>query len=194
MEDLIDSVLEIIEKRKKGKERLFIAIDGRCAAGKTTLAEKLQERLEANVFHMDDFFLRPEQRTVKRLAKPGGNVDYERFLKEVMQPLKRGEAFFFRPYDCHRQVFSEAVFAEPCLLNIIEGSYACHPVLWDCYHVRIFLTLEKEEQLCRIRERNGEDMLRIFRDKWIPLEERYFEYFQIEKRCDVSYRNSERKR
>lgn len=146
------------------------------------------------MFHMDDFFLRPEQRTAERFAEPGGNVDYERFLKEVMLPLKSGESFCFRPYDCHRQAFSEAVLVEPCPINIIEGSYSCHPMLWDCYDIRIFLRLEKEEQLCRIRERNGEDMLLMFRDKWIPLEERYFEHFRIEKRCDISYRVPERKR
>ena len=59
--------------------QVIVSIDGPCAAGKTTLAGKLSELYDCNVFHMDDFFLRPEQRTPARFAQPGGNVDYERF-------------------------------------------------------------------------------------------------------------------
>ena len=35
----------------------IIAIDGRCAAGKTTLAARLAKELGGDVIHMDDFFL-----------------------------------------------------------------------------------------------------------------------------------------
>ena len=62
------------------KPRLLIAIDGCCATGKTTLARQLAERYECNLFHMDDFFLRPHQRTEERLAAPGENIDHERFF------------------------------------------------------------------------------------------------------------------
>ena len=65
---------------------LVIAIDGRCAAGKTTLAARLKDERNCNVIHMDHFFLQQEQRTEKRLKEPGGNVDYERFVKEVILP------------------------------------------------------------------------------------------------------------
>ena len=37
----------------------IIAIDGRCAAGKTTLAARLAKELGGDVIHMDDFFLPP---------------------------------------------------------------------------------------------------------------------------------------
>lgn len=33
--------------------------------------------------HMDDFYLQGRQRTYERLNEVGGNVDYERFAKEV---------------------------------------------------------------------------------------------------------------
>ena len=74
-----------------------IAIDGRCGSGKTTLATQLSERLGANLIHMDDFFLRPEQRTPERLATPGENIDHERFLSEVLLPLRQGSVFFLPP-------------------------------------------------------------------------------------------------
>ena len=70
-------VLALLETRS----RVLVAVDGNCCAGKTTLAERLRTRLNATVFHMDDFFLQPQMRTAERLQTPGGNVDAERFLQ-----------------------------------------------------------------------------------------------------------------
>ncbi|MCD7844671.1 MAG: uridine kinase [Oscillospiraceae bacterium] len=151
-----------------------IAIDGRCAAGKTTLARRLGEALSCGVVHMDDFFLRPAQRTAQRLAEPGGNVDYERFLTTVLEPLCRGEAFSYQPYDCRSGTFRPPAFIKPAPITIVEGSYSCHPALWAHYHCRVFLTIDRAEQRRRISQRNGPEGLRVFQEKWIPLEERYF--------------------
>ena len=63
------------------KPRIIAAIDGRCGSGKTTLAAWLMDQFDGNLFHMDDFYLRSEQRTPERLAETGGNVDYERFRR-----------------------------------------------------------------------------------------------------------------
>ena len=176
-----------IEQLQKEKTPLLIAVDGRCAAGKTTLACQLQEKMCCNVFHMDDFFLPPKLRTEERIAQPGGNVDYERFCSEVLLPVLSGESFSYRPYSCHLQRLTEPVFVTPKPMSIIEGSYSCHPYLWDYYDLRIFLDIERTKQLKRIQERNGAKQLKIFRDLWIPLEEKYFSAFEIQKRCDLSF-------
>ena len=77
----------------------IIAIDGRCAAGKTTLAARLAKELGGDVIHMDDFFLPPALRTQERRSEPGGNVHYERFLTEVIPKLASGQASC---YSCAR--------------------------------------------------------------------------------------------
>ena len=79
------------------KEKIIVAIDGRCGSGKTTLAARLQKDLRCAVYHMDDFFPRPEQRTEERLSRPGENVDHERFLEEVLLPLHGTQPVTFRP-------------------------------------------------------------------------------------------------
>ncbi|MDR1683994.1 MAG: (d)CMP kinase, partial [Elusimicrobiota bacterium] len=43
--------------RGHGQKPFIIAIDGRCAAGKTTFAKWLAARLKAPVLHIDDFYL-----------------------------------------------------------------------------------------------------------------------------------------
>lgn len=135
---------------------------------------------------MDDFFLRPEQRTEKRLHEPGGNVDYERFLQEVLMPLRKGHTVVYRSFDCKTQSLGRPVEVRPRPVNIIEGSYSCHPALWTYYDLHIFLNVEPSEQLRRIALRNGSD-LNVFCDKWIPLEERYFQFCQVEQNCELKF-------
>ena len=72
-------------------EPKIIAIDGRAAAGKTTLATLLSQVLTAEIIRMDDFFLPAELRTAERLAQSGGNIHYERFCAEVLPNLKKKE-------------------------------------------------------------------------------------------------------
>ena len=174
---------ELKELTARG-ERAIVAIEGRCAAGKSSAANRLGEHLGIPVVHMDHFFLRPEQRTQERLARPGENVDHERFRKEVLEPLAARRAVSYRPYSCKTGTLGEPVGLKPSPVVLVEGSYSCHPALWDYYDRRVFLTVDRSEQLRRIEARDGRSQLKIFREKWIPLEERYFSAFQVEERCD----------
>lgn len=187
MQELAKRVLASIQTLLEKQAQVIVAIDGRCAAGKTTLAAQIAAMVPCNVLHMDSFFLRSEQRTAARLAEPGGNVDYERFFTEALVPLCAGEPFCYRPYDCRTQSLLTPVCVTPCAINLVEGSYSCHPALWTSYDYRIFLTVEPDEQLRRIRLRNGVQCAERFRTQWIPLEERYFARFDIMARCDARF-------
>ena len=166
------------------QDQVISAIDGNCTAGKTTLARILAEQYNCNVFHMDDFFLRPKQRTSERYAEIGGNVDYERFMEEVLIPLKAGDTFSYRPFDCSTFALTQPVEVTPKKLNIIEGTYSQHPYFGDSYDLRIFLTVTPEVQHQRIMERPT-FLHRRFFEEWIPMEYLYFNGFQISKRADV---------
>jgi len=163
-----------IDSLMKSGESITVAIDGNSGAGKSTLAALLADVYDCNVFHMDDFFLRPEQRTAERLAKTGEFVDHERFRQEVMAWLKGGKPFSYRKFDCGKMTLGESVKVSPKSLNIVEGSYSMHPELIENYDLKIFLHVDPEEQEQRIRKRNGEEMLKRFREEWIPRENRYF--------------------
>lgn len=66
----MERVAETVQRLKQdaSQKRIVIAIDGRCAGGKTTLGSYLEQEFDANLFHMDDFFLQAGQRTKERLA------------------------------------------------------------------------------------------------------------------------------
>ena len=172
------------EELAAGQGRVLVALDGRCAAGKTTLAARLAARHGWSVAHMDHFFLRPEQRRLSRYAQPGGNIDHERFLEEVLLPLKRGERPVYRPYDCRAQALRPPIPFEPGPVVLAEGSYACHPALREHYDLRAFLTVSPEAQMERILAREGEQYAQVFRERWIPLEERYFAACEVEEHCE----------
>lgn len=167
-------------------EQIIIAIDGSCTSGKTTLAGKLAELYDCNVFHMDDFFLRPQQRTAERFAEVGGNVDYERFMEEVLIPLKAGNCFSYRPFDCSTFTLAAPVAVTPKKLNIVEGTYSHHPYFGDAYDLRILLTVTPQIQRQRILQRPAFLHKRFF-EEWIPMENRYFEGFDMINQCDMVF-------
>lgn len=184
-----DGTIEKIEKLFSAKSNAVIAIDGCCASGKTTLAETLSERTGAQVIHMDDFFLPPAMRTAQRLSQPGGNVHYERFIDEVIGGIRSGKPFEYRIFKCSVGDFCGKSGIDPHNPIIIEGAYALHPEIPHIYDMRIFLTVSPETQLRRIRERNGEQALKIFEEKWIPLENRYFSAFGIKEKSNIVINN-----
>lgn len=165
------------------ENQVTVAIDGMCGSGKSTLARILEAMYDCNVFHMDDFFLRPEQRTPKRLEEPGGNVDYERFKEEVLEHISDGGGFSYQIYDCSCQKLTKEVKVPYKRLNIIEGAYSLHPYFESPYDLRFFCKINEQEQRNRILKRNGAEMLERFKSTWIPMELRYFKAFEIEKDC-----------
>lgn len=178
-------LLQAIDERLPRQERLLLAIDGGSASGKTTLAALLGQRYGCPVFHMDDFFLRPEQRTPQRLAEPGGNVDRERFFSEVLQPLRQGGPASYRRYDCQTGQLLPPVLRQAGQLNVIEGAYSMHPELSALYDLSVFLAVSPETQHRRILQREPAFKQQLFFQKWIPMENRYFQAFSIPERCDL---------
>ncbi|MCI5778543.1 MAG: hypothetical protein MR051_01800 [Lentisphaeria bacterium] len=162
-----------------------IAVDGRAASGKTTLAKQLGGVLAAPVVHMDDFFLPLALRKPERFAEPGGNVHYERFIAEVLPFLRSGSSFSYRVFDCSIKDFrgERAVAAAPW--RIVEGAYSLHPKFGEYADLKIFYDIAPEEQMRRIRRRNGDAAARVFAERWIPFEERYIRAAKVRERADL---------
>ncbi len=165
------------------KDRVVIAIDGKCASGKSTLAKKLEDKYNATVFHMDDFFLPFVRKTVERLSEAGGNVDYERAYEEIFSHLEDDSITYGR-FDCSNgQVYEETKKLEK--LVVIEGAYSMRPEFRMFYDLTIFSDIDYELQKNRIKERNGEEMLSKFIKEWIPLENTYFDELDIKNKSEI---------
>lgn len=174
-----------IDRLLSEKSRLIVALEGGSAAGKSTAAALLEKLYDCSVFHMDDFFLRPEQRTKARLTEPGGNVDWERFREEVLLPLTRGETIRYRRYNCHTQTVEAPKTIVPRALNLVEGVYSMRPELAPAYDLSAFLSVSPKLQHIRIEKRNDPDMQAMFFVLWIPLENSYFDTLDVRRRCDL---------
>lgn len=177
-------VLRVVRQLVQAGQPAIVAIDGRCGSGKTRLADYLQQEFSCNVFHMDDFYLPFAARMPDWMEQLGGNVDFERFRKEIIEPIQAGKPVQYRAYDCRMGDFRAPVERSAGLLTVVEGSYAHHPAL-DGYAARkVFLTCSEAEQTRRLQAREGE-RFEMFRTRWIPLEERYFAACGIEAASDL---------
>lgn len=196
-----ETVKKIVTDNLRDNSRLVVAIDGCCASGKTTLAQRLTTDLQGDLIHMDDFFLPLSLRTSERYDEPGGNIHYERFLSQIVQPILAARSPHIKEppasiqetgwpvlqwnrFACHIGAFAPDLchtLGKPLL--IIEGCYCMRPEFWPLYDLSFFIKTSYEEQLRRIQARNGKKCLQMFKDKWIPLENRYFSHYHIAERC-----------
>lgn len=159
------------------KKQIIIGIDGKAASGKSTLATYLKEKYNATIYCMDDYFLQPHQRTEERSKMIGGNVDFERFLEQVLIPLKNNQEVKYQIYDCKTQTLNEIQLSNRTDVVVIEGSYSMRPELIEYYDLKIGITIESQHQVERIMERNKnyEDFI----NRWIPLENSYLDFYSI---------------
>ncbi len=171
--------------------RILITIDGPCGGGKSTLAAHLSEILDAPIVHMDDFSIPHAQKTVERLAIPGGNLDLERFCAEVLTPWLHVGRATYRPYDCHADGFAPPVELPERRYTIFEGSYVSLPAISAHADLRIFLDVSPETQQMRLLQRVGEGRLQHFNARWIPLERAYFAAYGLPDRCCLYLRGDQ---
>ncbi len=163
----------------------IIAIDGRSAAGKTSLAALVAESSGGSIVHMDDFFLPVNLRTPERLSSPGGNVHSERFIEEVLPHLARKEMFSYRRFDCSLLDYAaEPVEADASGIIVIEGAYSLSPAFGHYYDLSVFCDVDGSVQMRRIIARNGKEKAGVFRTRWIPMEEMYISSCAIMEKAD----------
>lgn len=184
-----------IDQLLSEKKQIVIAIDGRCAAGKSTLAALLARSYDCNVVQMDDFFLPGELRTPERLNSAGGNIHYERFLEEVFPSLvslptaASDFSSFYRIFDCHSMSYKAergTILSKP--LTVVEGSYSMRQEFRSAYALTVFLDISDELQKERLLARNGKEAWTLFETKWIPMENHYFSCLEIPNHCDFIFK------
>ncbi|MCF7925169.1 MAG: (d)CMP kinase [Candidatus Izimaplasma sp.] len=180
--------MDKLEALLKSQQPMIIAIDGPSGSGKTTLANTLKTKYEVTLIHMDDYFLPNIKKTEERLNQPGGNVDLERIKKEVFEHIN-DDILVNHHFNCNSQTLEKRPLLKRRKLLIIEGVYSCHPELRPYYDKIIYCDVSRETQLKRIKYRNNKILYQRFVNEWIPLEDKYFNAFQIKEHADFVLNN-----
>ena len=108
-------------------------------------------------------------------------MHHERFASQVISGLKSGETFSYQRFDCATGNLQDRT-CPAHRLRIVEGSYSLHPALQAAWQqlgaVTVFLSVDEKEQLRRIAQRAPEKLQALV-DRWIPLEKKYFQAYDI---------------
>ena len=134
---------------------------------------------QGEVVHTDDFVIPHTLKTPERLAIPGGNSDAERLAKEVVIPFKYGMPVKYRRYSCMKDALLPEQLLPDSRLLILEGSYCNLPAIQKYADVRLFLDAPWETREARLLKRESAASMQQFYDRWIPLENAYFEAYHL---------------
>jgi len=167
----------------KEKEHVVIAIDGMSASGKTTYAQTLQEKYNARVIHMDDFYLPLAIRNDETLKTYGKNIDINRFKEEILNNLNND--IWYVSYNCQTDSFNEGILLKNTRVTIIEGAYALLKDFGRYYDFAYVLVIDDANQIKRLEKRVGHQKTQIFLNLWIKLENKYLKEEMILKKFPV---------
>lgn len=157
----------------------IIALEGKCGAGKSTLAHRLA-RYGYTVLPMDDFFLPVDMRSSDRMQEIGGNIHYE-YLLTVLQRSNPNQPLTYNRFDCATGTFrKKTIHIKKGIL--LEGVYSSHPKIRHLITKLMYLEVDESTQLQRIYLRENAD---DFINRYIPLENRYFNHEQIPYLSDI---------
>lgn len=183
MNDNIEKIKMLIDE-KNLTGQVIISIDGPCGGGKTTIAKMIEEELGYNILHMDDFYLPFDKRDKNWMNIIAGHMDFERLIENVLKPYKEKRMTNYISYDCHSDKYLQEIPIDLDKILVIEGSYTSHPILDEYVAFKIFVDIDKDEQVKRLTRRNP-DVVDKFLSMWVPFENRYFEELKIKEKSDL---------
>lgn len=167
--DILGDLVATARGRREGSGRsgpLVVAVDGRSAGGKSTVAERLAEAAgDAYVVHTDD------------VAWNHGFFDWDQLLVDgVLAPLGRGDGVAFRPPAWVEHARSGAIEVPPdAAVVLVEGVGASRQTLAPHLDAAVWVQSDAEEARRRGIERDialGRERAQAvaFWDEWMAQE------------------------
>lgn len=160
----------------------IIAVDGRGGAGKTTLTEYISRLLpDFTVLNGDEYF-EPAENTIAF-----GAFNEERFEKEVLKRLRKGEACFtYHPYEWDEEPHLQNRELKITSGIIIERNFSFAFNL--DYDLKIWVQTPETIALERGQERDEmplEQGYRSWKEIWQPLENAHFNKYNPLETADI---------
>lgn len=144
-----ESLSDLAEEISNHGSRPLILIDGAAGSGKTTLAAKLVQRLNANLVHSDD---------VSWCADPIHWDD--EMLAGIINPWLKGDPVAYRPTGWVKENRPGSIEVDPNKALVIEGMGASRKTLRELADYSIWVDTEPETARERVVQRdlaNGEN-------------------------------------
>lgn len=168
-----DAAVALIANRP---ETRLVGIDGLPVSGKSTLADRLETELGAQILYLDDF-VRPEAEWRGRIgpAFPFEYIRYAEFLSAV-QALGRREAIRIPLYDWSTgRVGDQFRQIRPEGLVVVEGVSSLHPNLSPLYDLRLWVESDAATTLAASLARGVGDWETEWREVFMPSVALYLE-------------------
>ncbi|MDF3302370.1 uridine kinase family protein [Streptomyces tropicalis] len=141
----------------------LIGVDGHAGSGKSTFAARLAAELGgAPVLHLDDVARHEELFAWDR-----------RLVADVLDPLARGAAGRYAPYDWHARRSGPVRTLSPVPVILVEGVGAGRRALRPFLARLLWMEMPREAAWERGRSRDGAEQ-RDFWDGWVRAERRHF--------------------
>lgn len=169
--DLSKYIIQFLQMRP----RILIGIDGCGGSGKTKLASELLNVLHnAQIVHMDDFYLSSDKRMCIADPKPvGWQFDWKRMEREVLKPMDSGQLVRYQRYDWQTDHLAEWRELQPLGVVIVEGIFTLRKELTGYYNIRLWVDCPREVRLQRGLMRDDEEARLQWEQDWMVEEDRY---------------------
>lgn len=169
----VDLIVEVAAAH--AGETVWIGVDGRGAAGKSTFAARLAaESGRVHVVHVDDF------------AGPRVPTwDHDRFERQVAAPLRDGRPARYQRWDWELDEAAEWHDIAAGSVVVVEGVSATRADVSVPWAVRVWVDAPRAVRLRRALDRDGASMMGRWLDDWMPSEEAYIACEHPQRSADI---------
>ena len=165
----------------------IVAVDGHSAAGKSTFATQLADRIGGSIVQGDDFYrvMEPAERAGLSPADGASRYyDWERMRAEVLLPLRLGQLARFLAYDWDTNNLGRQFrTVGPVPVVVVEGLFVSRPELDDVVDMCVLVTAGADVR--RRRQIQRGDASDEWLERWDAAERWYFEHARPPSTFDI---------